>query len=59
MSFVKAMNLIGSNVWAFLTFIVGVVLVCKNVSVGHEIVMAAFALLRSSTNNGTKEPADA
>lgn len=60
MKFVKAINLIGSNVWAFLTFSVGVVLVCKNVAVGHEIVMAAFALLRSgSKNDPTGESADA
>jgi len=49
MKFVAAINLIGSNIWAFLTFLVGVFLVMRGVSVGHEIVMAAFALLRSGT----------
>jgi hypothetical protein len=63
MNFVKGLNLIGSNVWAFLTFIVGVILVCKNIAVGHEIVMAAFALLRggisTGKNSSTGESADA
>jgi hypothetical protein len=51
MNFVAAMNLIGSNVWAFLAFLVGVFLVVHKIDVGHEIVVGAFALLRSGPTN--------
>lgn len=47
--FVKSLNSLSSQVYAFITLLVGVFLILKGHDVGKELVVGGFALLRVNT----------
>lgn len=51
--FVKILNSISSQVYAFGAILVGIFLVCKGQDIGKEIVLGGFTLMNTTMHSNT------
>lgn len=52
--FIKSLNSLSSQVYAFVVLLVGVFLILKGHDVGKELVAGGFALLRVNSSTGVE-----